>query len=180
MLKHSPDTQLLDWKVQNTEHHLQKLIKVIPWQRFKSSNRMVCSLGNSYAYSGHTTKGHSFDIYPPLKALIEKVNKELGTNFNSVLLNWYPANTRVGICFHKDDEETLVRGQPVVSISLGCTCVFKLKDTCKGTPKELLSVDLKDGDIFVMGSDCQHYYYHGIDYTTMLSDRISLTFRQFE
>lgn len=180
MLRRSLDTRFLDWKVQNTEHHLKKLIEKLPWQQFKSTKRMVCSLGKSYPYSGHITVGHSFDYYPPLKALMDKLNTELGTNFNSVLLNWYPANTYVGIGFHKDDEETLVRGQPVVSISLGCTCVFKLKDTYKGTPKELLSVDLKDGDIFVMGSDCQHYYYHGIDYTTMLSDRISLTFRQFE
>lgn len=180
MLKKAPDTRFLDWKVQNTEHHLKKLIEVLPWQQFKSTKRMVCSLGKSYPYSGHTTVGHSFDYYPPLKALMDKLNTELGTNFNSVLLNWYPANTYVGIGFHKDDEQTLVKGQPVVSISLGASCIFELKDTYSGSSNEHIKVDLEDGDIFVMGSDCQKYYYHGIGYSKMVEDRVSITFRQFE
>lgn len=177
MLKHSPDTQFLDWKVQNTEHHLQKLIRVIPWQRYKSSNRMVCSLGTSYSYSGHTTKGHSFDIYPPLKALIERVNKELGTNFNSVLLNWYPANnTRVGINFHQDNEPEIKRGSPVLSISLGESTEFVLKAIDNS---ELITVELKDGDVFLMGTNSQLNYLHSIPYKVMKKDRISLTLREF-
>lgn len=177
MLKHSPDTQFLDWKVQNTEHHLQKLIRVIPWQRYKSSNRMVCSLGTSYSYSGHTTKGHSFDIYPPLKALIERVNKELGTNFNSILLNWYPINTKVGIGAHSDSEPEIVKGSKVLSISLGETCTFILESKDK---RERIEVELNDGDVFVMGTNCQLYYLHSLPYKTMKRDRISLTFRRFK
>lgn len=177
MLKHSPDTQFLDWKVQNTEHHLQKLIKVIPWQRYKSSNRMVCSLGTSYSYSGHTTKGHSFDIYPPLKALIEKVNKELGTNFNSILLNWYPKGEFAGIGKHSDSEISLVPNQPIASVSLGCKCDFVLESWDK---TERVVVELKDSDVFIMGVNCQKFYGHFINYTKMEGDRISLTFRKFK
>lgn len=86
MLIKSQDTRFLDWKVQNTEKHLEELIKRLPWQQFKNTKRMVCSLGKSYPYSGHVTKGHSFDYYPPLKQLMEKLNSQLGTNYNSVLL----------------------------------------------------------------------------------------------
>ena len=88
MLQKSPDTRFLTWTVNNSKDHVEKLIKILPWQRFKNTNRMVCSLGRSYPYSGHVTQGHSFDLYPPLKNLMDKLNTELNTNFNSVLLNY--------------------------------------------------------------------------------------------
>lgn len=179
MLRKSPDTRFLDWTVSNTTVHLEELKKRLPWQQFKTTKRMVCSLGSNYGYSGHVTKGHSFDLYPPLKNLMDKLNTELGTNFNSVLLNYYPKGEYVGIGAHRDDEASLVKGQPVVSVSLGATCIFELKDVYKGTPNEHITVELKDSDIFVMGALCQQYYYHSIGYTKMESDRISLTFRQF-
>lgn len=179
MLKKSPDTKFLDWKAVNSTHHLEELKKRLPWQQFKDTKRMVCSLGRSYPYSGHITYGHSFTLYPPLKLLMDKINEELGTNYNSVLLNWYPEGEYVGIGAHKDDERSLVSGQPVTSVSLGASCIFELKDAYKGEPTEHLKVELKDGDVFVMGANCQRYYYHSIGYTKMESDRISITFRQF-
>lgn len=180
MLIKAPDTRFLDWKINNSSHHLEELKKRLPWQQFKNTKRMVCSLGKSYPYSGHITVGHSFDLYPPLYALMQKLNAELGTNYNSVLLNWYPKGSYVGIGAHKDDELTLVRGQPVASVSLGSTCIFELKDTYKGETSEHIKVELKDSDVFVMGALCQQHYYHSIGYTKMEEDRISLTFRQFQ
>ena len=180
MLRRSPDTRFLDWKVQNTEHHLKKLIEILPWQQFKSTKRMVCSLGKSYPYSGHITVGHSFDYYPPLKALMDKLNTELGTNFNSVLLNWYPANTYVGIGKHSDNEKELIANQPVASVSLGCTTDFILESSQKGEKKEHVVVQLTDGDVFVMGKACQNFYLHSCPYKQMELDRISMTFREFK
>lgn len=180
MLKKASDTRFLEWKVNNSASHIEKLIERLPWQQFKGTKRMVCSLGKSYGYSDHVTIGHSFDYYPPIKALMDKLNAELGTNFNSVLVNWYPKDTYVGIGFHKDNESDLVVGQPVASVSLGESCIFKFKDTYKGDPTETLAVTLEDSSVFVMGSNCQRYYYHGIDYKQMEFDRISLTFRQFK
>ena len=180
MLNKAPDTRFLDWKVNNTLHHLEKLKKRLPWQQFKSTKRMVCSLGSDYGYSGHVTKGNSFDLYPPLKELMDKLNAELDTNFNSVLINYYPKGEYVGINAHQDDEQELIKGQPVVSVSLGASCIFELKDVYKGKPNEHIKVELKDGDIFVMGNDCQQFYYHSIGYTKMEFDRISITFREFQ
>lgn len=180
MLIKAPDTRFLDWKVQNTSVHLEELKKRLPWQQFKNTKRMVCSLGSDYGYSQHVTKGHSFDLYPPLKILMDKLNKELNTNFNSVLINWYPKDSYVGIGAHKDNEKDLISGQPVASVSLGASCNFILQDTYKDTPNERLVVELKDSDVFVMGNNCQKYYFHSINYTKMETDRISLTFRQFK
>lgn len=176
MLKKSPDTKFLDWKAVNSTHHLEELKKRLPWQQFKDTKRMVCSLGRSYPYSGHITYGHSFTLYPPLKLLMDRINEELGTNYNSVLLNWYPEGEYVGIGKHSDSETTLVPNQPIVSVSLGCQCDFVLESWDK---TERVVVELKDSDVFVMGSNCQKFYGHFINYTKMEKDRISLTFRQF-
>lgn len=177
MLVKSPDTRFLDWKVNNTLHHLEELKKRLPWQQFKNTKRMVCSLGSDYGYSQHVTKGHSFDLYPPLKQLMERLNTELGTNFNSVLLNWYCKGEYVGIGKHSDSEPSLVPNQPVASVSLGCKCDFILESWDK-TEKVIL--ELKNSDVFIMGVNCQKFYGHSIAYTQMEEDRISLTFREFK
>ena len=58
--------------------------------------------------------------------------------------------------------------------------IFELKDLYKGKPNEHIKVELKDGDVFIMGKDCQQYYYHSIGYTKMEFDRISISFREFQ
>ena len=91
MLSKSPNTGFISndvYTIQNSSKHLENLKSRIPWQKYKNSKRLVCSLGVSYSYSGHTTIGHSFDLYPPLKKLIDSINSVLGTNYNSALLNY--------------------------------------------------------------------------------------------
>lgn len=106
---------------------------------------------------------------------MDKLNTELGTNFNSVLLNYYPKDQYVGIGRHSDSEKELIPGI-VASISLGASCDFVLETWDKS---ESITVQLNDSDVFVMGVECQRYYVHSIPYTKMVSDRISLTFRTF-
>ena len=178
MLKRSPNTGFISSiTVLNTEKHLENLMRVIPWEYYKNTKRKVCSIGKEYSYSGQTQKAVDWSVYPPLKSLVDRINKELGTNFNSALLNWYEANERVGINFHSDSEPEIVKGSKVLSISLGETCTFILESKDK---EERIEVELKDGDVFVMGTNCQLHYLHSCPYTVMEKDRISLTFRQFK
>lgn len=177
MLNKSPDTKFLDWKVQNSRVHLAEIKARLPFVQFRNTKRMVCTLGKSYSYSGQTSVGNSFDLYPPIFKLMDKLNKKLKTNFNSVLINWYPKGANVGIGKHSDSEDSLVPNQPVASISLGCKCDFVLESWDK---TEKVVVELKDSDVFVMGINCQKFYGHSINYTKMEEDRISLTFRKFK
>ena len=179
MLSKSPNTGFISndvYTIQNSSKHLENLKSRIPWQKYKNSKRLVCSLGVSYSYSGHTAIGHSFNLYPPLKKLIDSINSILGTNYNSALLNWYPANTKCGIGSHKDDEPEIVKGSSVLSISLGASINFYLTSN---DGKEQIKVQLNDGDIFLMGNNCQLYYKHHIPYSIMPSNRISITLREF-
>ena len=160
----------------NTEHHLNRLIETTPWvfpsYKGVKSNRGVCSTGVAYRYSGILVETCPWDkaIYD----LMQRINKELGTSFNACLLNYYPANVYVGIGMHSDNEPELVDDPVVVSVSLGSSIVFELKGQGEHT---LRSLD--DGDVFVMGAGTQKYYQHAIPRTKLQKPRVSLTFRQF-
>jgi DNA oxidative demethylase len=97
----------------------------------------------------------------------------------SCLVNWYEGRARMGL--HQDrDEETFEA--PVLSISLGDTCVFRfggLKRT-----DSTRSVQLKSGDVLVMGGPAR-LCFHGVDRiihdtSTLLpkGGRINLTLRR--
>lgn len=177
MLKRSPNTGFISSiTVLNTEKHLENLMRIIPWEYYKNTKRKVCSIGKEYSYSGQTQKAVDWSVYPPLKSLVDRINKELGTNFNSALLNWYETNERVGINFHQDNEPEIKRGSPVLSISLGESTEFVLKAIDNS---ELITVELKDGDVFLMGDNCQKFYSHCIKYKVMKRSRISITLREF-
>lgn len=174
MLKLSPDTRFIDFPIANSDKHLQKMLRVLPFEQGFGARRIL-NIGCDYSYSGRLVKGHSFDLYPPLAGLISKLNDKLGTSYNGILINHYPAGTSVGIGMHTDNEPDLVSGSTVCSLSLGATVDFMLEG--KG---ERIVVPLTDGSVFLMGQDCQKHYRHGIAKTFMRSDRISLTFREFK
>lgn len=148
----------------------------MPWKNFRNTQRKVCSLGEDYAYSGQVTKGYPLDLYPPVVKMAERFSELTGMNYNGVLFNWYPAGTVVGIGKHSDDESKLRGRQPIVSVSLGQTVNFILQ--AKRGDEQLI-IPLEDGHVFIMGQDCQRYYFHSCPYVKMKTDRISLTFREF-
>lgn len=177
MLSKAPDTGFLNWRIEDTATLIQELKEKIPFVRFKKTKRMVCSLGVSYPYSGQVTEGHPWETYPPLLDILNTLNNKLGTSYNSVLLNWYPKDTYVGIGAHADDERELIPNQPVASVSLGQAVEFIIEAKYSD---EKITVPLHDGDVFIMGEQCQKYYRHSVPYCLMPEDRISLTFREFK
>jgi len=92
------------------------------------------------------------------------------------LMNIYEPGCTLGV--HQDNSESkaaLKIGHPVVSLSLGAGCIFKLG------PKRnsLIDVQLNDGDIIIFGGESR-LIYHGVD--KILSDserRINFTLRKF-
>ena len=137
----------------------------------KRGGRLSAQFGCDYKYSGRVVKGQTIPQW--LEEVMEYVNELTSSNFNSCLVNKYPANIRTGIGFHKDNEPELLNNR-VVSISLGQEDTFILRG-----PDEL-PLDLQHGDILLMDEELQLSYYHGINYRTLPKDRISLTFREFK
>src|SRR5690349_21289920 len=72
------------------------------------------------------------------------------------LVNFYEATARLGM--HQDKDER--SDAPVVSLSLGDTCVFRLGNTAdRGKP--YTDIDLVSGDLFVFGGPSR-FAYHGV------------------
>lgn len=95
------------------------------------------------------------------------------------LVNFYATGARMGL--HVDSDEQEPRA-PVLSISLGATCLFRYGGLKRGDPTK--SIKLTSGDALVIGGQSR-FCYHGVDRlysgtSTLLADdaRINLTLRR--
>ena len=95
------------------------------------------------------------------------------------LINYYDGAARMGLHQDRDEEDFAA---PVVSLSLGDTCVFRLGGATRKSPTT--SFRLASGDAMVLAGP-QRLAYHGVDRiipgsSTLLPDggRINLTLRR--
>jgi DNA oxidative demethylase len=101
------------------------------------------------------------------------------------IVNWYRAGSRMGLHQDKDESpESIARGAPVVSVSLGDTAIFKFGGLKRKDPVE--TVHLASGDAFVFGGPAR-LRYHGVQRIVSgtgpagfgLEGRLNLTFREY-
>ena len=126
-----------------------------------TAHRMVgffSNIATMYNYSNTKTPAHP--LVPCLEALLDYINEQLGSHFNSVLVNVY----RTGedwIGQHSDDERTLDKDAGVVIVSIGAerTMIFKDKTT-KETVHTLL---LQESEYTCMSGAFQQEFTHGIN-----------------
>ncbi|WP_117198275.1 alpha-ketoglutarate-dependent dioxygenase AlkB [Nocardiopsis sp. TNDT3] len=79
--------------------------------------------------------------------------------YDVALVNFYDADARMGM--HQDRDE--LSGEPVVSLSLGDTCVFRFGNT-ETRNRPHTDVELRSGDLFVFGGPSRMAY-HGVPRT---------------
>jgi len=98
---------------------------------------------------------------------------------DAALVNFYDAAARLGM--HQDREERTA--DPVVSLSLGDTCLFRFGNTAnRGKP--YADIELVSGDLFVFGG-ASRFAYHGVpkvypgtaDPALGLAGRLNVTLR---
>ncbi|MCL6708911.1 alpha-ketoglutarate-dependent dioxygenase AlkB [Pseudomonas sp. R2.Fl] len=120
--------------------------------------------------------------WPPIPKILLDIWNELAgypKPPEACLVNFYSPDARMGL--HQDRDERNFEA-PVVSISLGDTCLFRLGGTERPTPTK--SVRLESGDVLVIGGRSR-LCYHGVDRiypgTSMLlkqPGRVNLTLRR--
>ncbi|MEU0675415.1 alpha-ketoglutarate-dependent dioxygenase AlkB [Streptomyces sp. NPDC006172] len=76
--------------------------------------------------------------------------------YDIALINFYAGDARMGM--HRDAEEA--SPAPVVSLSLGDTCVFRFGNT-ETRARPYTDVELRSGDLFVFGGESR-LAYHGV------------------
>ena len=101
-------------------------------------------------------------------------------DYDIALINFYDAHARMGM--HRDSDED--SSAPVVSFSLGDSCVFRFGHT-RGRGAPYVDTELASGDAFVFGGPAR-LAYHGVPRTRPgtapdwlgLDGRLNLTIRQ--
>jgi DNA oxidative demethylase len=120
--------------------------------------------------------------WPPMPAALLGLWRELARYPlppEACLINFYGAEAKMGL--HRDRDEADFDA-PVISISLGDACLFRLGGTRRSDPTH--SVRLSSGDVVVLGGAVR-LAYHGVDRiypgtSPLLSEggRINLTLRR--
>ena len=99
---------------------------------------------------------------------------------DTALINFYDGQAKLGM--HQDKDER--SSAPVVSLSIGDTCVFRVGNTETRT-KPYTDIELDSGDLFVFGGPSR-YVYHGVPKvyegtadpaTGLASGRLNITMR---
>ena len=104
----------------------------------------------------------------------EKIAKEIKTDFNSVLVNYY-RDGKDSMGWHSDDEKELGPNPTIASISFGSerNLHFRNKIT-----KETISIPQTHGCLIVIDGRTQKNWQHSIKKTQkIIGPRINLTFR---
>jgi len=154
----------------------EELTSTLDGSKVKINRKMayVSDIPTKYTYANLEFPGEVWN-----KTLIEirdQVNKEMKLNFNSVLLNWYK-DGKDEIKWHSDKEEIIGPNPIIACINLGATRKFWFRQKVFGSEKFFHNVN--DGDLLIMGDNCQANYLHAIlKEKEVLKPRISLTFRK--
>ncbi len=124
--------------------------------------------------------------WPPIPAMVMEVWRSVADYPHppeACLVNYYAAGAKLGL--HQDADEADFAA-PVVSISLGDACLFRVGGTGRSDPTR--SFRLSSGDVVVLGGEARMAF-HGVDRiypgtSTLLRDwfpeggRINLTLRR--
>lgn len=110
-----------------------------------------------------------------LQQALMRVSTTFDAPFDSIGLNLY-RDQHDSVASHNDTLNDIVKGQPIVLLSLGATRRMTIR--AKQPPRHVLRVDLEAGSALLMSWDTQLHYDHAIPkQREPVGPRISLAFR---
>jgi len=133
-----------------------------------------------YRYQAtHPVTGQPWPAIPDAVAAIWRAVAGYVADPEACLVNYYASSARMGL--HQDRDEADFSA-PVVSISLGSTCRFRIGGAARADRTQ--SFELKSGDVLVFGGPAR-LAFHGVDRiipgsSSLLPEggRINLTLRR--
>lgn len=140
----------------------------------------VTDKDNGYRYqSTHPETGRPWPAIPDALLALWETVAGFDKPPEACLVNFYEPDAKMGL--HQDRDETEF-GAPVVSVSLGDQCLFRVGGVSRNDPTR--SFRLSSGDVFVFGGESR-LIFHGVDRiypgtSTLLKNpgRINLTLRR--
>jgi alkylated DNA repair protein (DNA oxidative demethylase) len=113
-----------------------------------------------HGYRYQPTHPVTGDPWPPIpQRLLDLWNTVSGYPHppEACLVNFYSQHAKMGLHQDRDEQDF---SAPVVSVSLGDACLFRVGGTSRGDPT--LSFELKSGDVVVLGGEGR-LAFHGVD-----------------
>lgn len=140
----------------------------------------VTDKAQGYRYQAmHPETGNPWPPIPPELLRLWDDVAEYPEPPEACLINYYADSAKMGLHQDRDEEDF---SAPVVSVSLGDDCLFRIGGTKRGGPTQ--SIRLLSGDVIVLGG-ASRLCFHGVDRiyagTSMLlkdGGRINLTLRR--
>jgi len=169
---------------QEANNYFKHLKEHTPWRqdnikvfgKVYAQPRLTALYGNNektYSYSNIQMEPLPFS--QDLLQLKKLVDKEVGTEFTSCLLNLY-RDGKDSNGWHSDNEDELGKNPIIASISLGEERFFHLRHKSDKTLKH--KIRLEHGSMLLMKGSTQHFWQHQIAKTSKkIEERINLTFR---
>jgi len=165
------------------DEYLQTLWRQLDWSqreitlfgRKMMQPRLIAWYGDpsaEYSYSGLSLTPAPW--HPTLLEIKQRVEKRVGSGFNSVLANAY-RDGRDSMGWHRDDEKELGPRPCIASVSLGAERRFLLREA-RGPSR---GIDLGHGSLLVMKGESQARFKHSLPKTAHpVGLRINLTYRR--
>ncbi len=165
------------------EKMFDRLLNEVAWAN-KEAPRDECFMALEsleYTYGkGFTRTYTSLDMHVEVLNIMNKMNTEMGTEYNVCFLNYYKSE-REHLGWHADDSPEMDETHPIGVVSFGAERYIwtKNKDYRGNIPDEDKYL-LGDGSLFIMPAGFQKDNLHKIPKNDKpCGGRISLTFRKF-
>lgn len=173
----------------NEKTSLQKELNLLDFNKNTTSdaiqNRFISIHDEPYTWGSSkgrvVNKATSFDEYPVIKTLMEKVNSDFGYNMNCALVSYYRCGT-VNVRKHDDNEASISQNEPICVVSLGSNrrveFYNKVNDSFKSAAAK--SITPKESSLYVMKQGCQEHFKHRVPLDRRVKhSRICISFRCF-
>jgi alkylated DNA repair dioxygenase AlkB len=159
------------WSLHPTDYH-----EIVIHGRPVKTPRWQQAYGRDYHYTNQTNT--ALPVPAELSPWLDWVKQSIDDRLNGILLNWYDGALGHYIGKHRDSTANMIVGAPIVTISLGETRLFRLRQW-KGD--RTLDFQATSGTVFVLPFDTNQAWTHEVPKSTKYTGkRISLTFRGFE
>lgn len=171
---------------QEADDHFDGLISEVDWrqEQIRMFDKPI-DIPRLTAWYGDEEKPYTYsgiEMHPSpwtkrlleIKARLESLSE---TTFNSVLLNQYRDGSD-SVAWHADNEPELGPAPVIGSVSFGATRDFQFRSNDPSPDDTTTTIELRHGDILVMGGDTQKFWNHQIPKRANVNTRINLTFRE--
>ncbi|MDT8397943.1 MAG: alpha-ketoglutarate-dependent dioxygenase AlkB [Pseudomonadales bacterium] len=173
----------------DADRYFEYLLRKTPWrQEYLSFAGKRIAIPRLQAWYGDHDSHYSYSGLPlaplpwtrRLSGLKAHAEALAGTDFNSVLINYY-RDGNDSVAWHSDNEKELGHSPVIASISFGCPRRFELKPRSGGSAANKVCCNLAHGSVLVMGAGVQENWLHQIPKQAGLRlPRINLTFRAIQ